>query len=77
MRITKAKQYDKLGELEVKRYKDFDVIEEYEFFYLCGKFINGKLLYKECFSKFDIDGVPKTTTRVRKTYDTKMHRGGC
>lgn len=33
-------------------------IKEYETYYLYGKYDNdGNLLYKECFSKFDIDGV--------------------
>lgn len=77
MSIYKTKDYGKVGELEVRRYKDFDLLKEYEYFYLCGKHQNGKLLYKECFSKFDVDGVPKTTTRVKTIYNTKMYRGGC
>lgn len=44
-------------ELERDRVKDFKFIKEYKHYYLYGKYKDGKLLYKECFSKFDIDGV--------------------
>ncbi len=57
MSIYKAKDYGKIGELEVRKFREFDLLKEYEHFYLCGKHQNGKLLYKECFSKFDVDGI--------------------
>lgn len=42
-------------------------LAEYESFYLYGRYDReGNLLYKECFSKYDIDGVPK--------YNYKRHR---
>ena len=45
---------------ERDRVKEFKFIKEYQYYYLYGKYdINGKLLYRECFNKFDIDGVEK------------------
>lgn len=55
--------YDSCKELEQKRYKDFRVLEEYECFYLCGKLQDGEILYRECFSKFDVDGVQNKNKR--------------
>ena len=38
-----------------EKFRDFEILKEYKYYYLCGKFVDGKLLYKECFSKFDVD----------------------
>jgi len=36
------------------------ILKKYEHFYLCAKVDeNDNILYRECFSIFDIDGVPK------------------
>lgn len=44
-------------------------LKEYKDYYLYGKYDNdGNLLYKECFSKFDIDGIkgnPSPATYIR------------
>lgn len=56
------RMYTTCPEYEKRRFKSgFIVLEEYEDFYLCGR-VNkdNKVIYKECFSKFDIDGVPET-----------------
>ena len=48
--------YEK-GKLE----KGYRRLKEYEHYYLYGKYNeNGEMLYKECFSKFDVDGVRNT-----------------
>ena len=39
--------------------KKFKFLKEYNKFYLYGYMDKGKILYKECFSKQDIDGIPK------------------
>lgn len=55
------RQYDVLSELEKQRaHRDFARLKEYEHYYLYGRVVDGKILYKECFSKFDIDGVVNT-----------------
>lgn len=54
------KQYNVVSNLEKKRaLEGFARLAEYEHFYLYGKVLNGQIIYKECFSKFDIDGAPK------------------
>lgn len=53
----KFKAYEKITRSEKKRAEGFELIKEYEDFYLYGKYKDGELLYRECFSKFDIDGV--------------------
>ena len=55
----KIKAWDRLAKQEKMRAKGFRLLEEYECFYLYGKYENDQLLYKECFSKFDIDGVKR------------------
>lgn len=57
----KFKAYEKITKSEKKRAQGFELIKEYEDYYLYGKYVDGKLLYRECFSKFDIDGVPERT----------------
>lgn len=52
--------YDQAHDDEKERAKGFRLIQEYENYYLMGKYTeDNKLLYRECFSKFDIDGVEK------------------
>ena len=56
MRDMKGYMY--IPKREKEKIKGFKILDEYEEFYLCGKYDDhGKLLYKECFTKFDIDGV--------------------
>lgn len=59
-------RYDTCSELEKKKAEQgYRRLEEYEDFYLYGKYNkDGVLLYKECFSKFDIDGAMKQVARV-------------
>lgn len=57
MRNPQRNNYESASRFERHKYKEFEILEEYEWFYLCGKFEKGELLYKECFSKFDVDGV--------------------
>jgi hypothetical protein len=54
--------YEECAKYEKKKFgKGYIVLKEYEDFYLCGKVDeNNKVMYRECFSKFDIDGVPET-----------------
>ena len=56
---------------EKKRMEGFEIIKEYNDYYLCGKFVNGKLLYRETFSKFDIDGIKNNPKRSHMPYWTK------
>lgn len=61
-------KYSSVSDETRARYKGFEKIKEYEHFYLCGRYNdNGELLYKECFSKFDVDGV-KGAYRPRIPY---------
>ena len=53
------KKWSRIAEDEKARFKDYVKLEEYECFYLCAKIKDDKVLYRECFSKFDIDGVEK------------------
>jgi len=39
-------------------------LEEYDNYYVYGKYRDGKLLYKECFQKVDIDNLPEFHTFV-------------
>ena len=58
----KYKNYKLLAEESRERYKGFVKLKEYKHYYLCGRFNDkGELLYKECFSKFDVDGVRRRT----------------
>ena len=59
---------------EVAKSQEMERIKEYENFYLYGKFKNGKLLYRECFLKQDIDGVQKHQVRKRP-YNSFSRRG--
>lgn len=46
-------------------------LEEYEWFYVYGKYDNnGNLLYRECFSKYDVDGSP-THQRIKRAYNRR------
>lgn len=56
--------YEKCSEYErSKLAQGYKRIKKYAYFYLYGKYdINGNLLYKECFSIFDVEG-PKTQRR--------------
>jgi len=46
-------------------------LEEYECFYVFGKYDSeGKFLYRECFSKFDVDGAPKQP-RPKRAYNRR------
>lgn len=59
-----AWSYDVVANNEKNRAKGFVKLKEYENFYLYGKYDEqGNLLYKECFSKFDIDGVQNRPKR--------------
>lgn len=54
--------YDKCSEHEKSRFfkENYRIIKKYKYFYLCEKLDeNDNVLYRECFSIFDIDGVPK------------------
>lgn len=52
----KLRNYGLISEESRRRYKGFEVLKEYQDYYLCGKFTkDGELLYRECFSKFDVD----------------------
>jgi hypothetical protein len=67
-------KYSSVSDETKARYKGFEKIKEYEHFYLCGRYTDdGKLLYKECFSKFDVDGV-KVMHKSREPY-TQWWRG--
>lgn len=59
--------YDKCSEFEKEKLKKgYRRIREYADYYLYGKYnSNGEFLYRECFSKFDVDGVKA----VQKTRD--------
>ena len=52
--------YEKCSEYEKQKIQEgYKRIAEYPSFYLYGKYDRyGNLLYRECFSKFDVDGVP-------------------
>ena len=71
------KKYNKVAEGEKLRSEnDYVRIQEYEHFYLYAKLDrNHNLLYKETFSKFDIDGIKPTAVEHYHHYDGKMHRG--
>lgn len=49
---------------EIKRAESMVRLEEYDNFYVYGKFRDGKLLYKECFLKIDLDHLPSNHTFV-------------
>ena len=53
---NKVKTYEAIAHEEKNKADGFQLIKEYEHFYLKGKYQNGEMLYKECFSKFDVDG---------------------
>ncbi len=57
--------WKKISKFEKLRAKDFAILKEYTHYYLCGKIKDGKVLYKECFSKFDIDGVAPTEKPIK------------
>ena len=59
---------------ELAKSQDMQKIKEYNNFYLYGKFHNGRLLYKECFRKSDIDGVKKQYVE-RDMYNSASRRG--
>ena len=49
--------------------ENFKLIKEYKKYYLYGYEVHGKILYRECFLKVDIDGVietPKETGNISK-----------
>lgn len=57
---------------ERERAKGFKFIKEYKDYYLYGKYTpEGTLLYKECFSKFDMDGV-KPQEQPRRYYSWRI-----
>ena len=58
--------YEKCSGYEKQKLKaGFKRIKEYKDFYLYGKYdFAGNLLYRECFSKFDVDGVKN----VKRSY---------
>jgi len=62
-------------ESEHEKAKEMKLIKEYEHFYLMGKIIGDKIIFKECFRKSDVDGVEKQKVR-RKEYDGLRARGG-
>lgn len=54
------KDYRTIAEDEKLRSRGFEKIKEYEFYWLCKKLNeDGSTMYRECFSKFDLEGVPK------------------
>lgn len=53
-----TRKYTTLDTLERKKAENMIRLEEYKNYYVYGKYKDGKLLYKECFLKVDIDGVP-------------------
>ena len=64
--------YMECSEFEKKKVLNgYKQLKAYKDYYLYGKYINidGRevLIYKECFSRFDIDGVPKRE-RVRSPF---------
>lgn len=60
-------KYENCAAYEREKLKDGYVrIAEYKDYYLYEKRDrDGKFLYRECFSKFDVDGVPKRP-RIKK-----------
>jgi hypothetical protein len=53
--------------------ENFKLIKEYKKYYLYGYEVDGKILYRECFLKVDIDGViatPKVTGNTSKYLHT-------
>ena len=67
--------YQRCSEYEQQKLQQgYKRIKEYKNFYLYGKYDkDGNLLYRECFSKFDIDGVPKYS-RVRNPFWAFMRK---
>jgi len=69
--MKKRKSYDGVPETERHRMKDFEVIDKNDKFYICvRKDKHGNVLYKECFSRFDIDGV-KNQRKISKIYEKR------
>lgn len=63
----KALNWQAVSSSEKKRAQGFVLIGEYEMFYLYEKRDrNNKPLYRECFSKFDIDGAVKNQIQPNK-----------
>lgn len=63
-----VRSVEAVSKAEKERAKNFQLIKEYKTYYLYGRYTqDGKLLYRECFSKFDIDGV-NPQKRPRKVY---------
>ena len=68
----RKKRYEDVSKDEKLRSKNFKVVKEYENFYLCEKYgAFGEFLYRECFGKFDIDGVPKYSLRGQAIFGRK------
>lgn len=67
-----SSNYQTTSEYEQKKLESgYKRLEEYECFYVFGKYDNdGNLLYRECFSKFDIDGAP-TQPRPKRPYNRR------
>lgn len=71
----RLKSYNVVADFEKRRSKEGYIrLEEYEYFYLYGRVDkDNNILYKETFSKFDIDGVKNEL--AKRQYNGKMHKG--
>lgn len=67
--MHKKKSYLAIPEQEKLRSKGFVVLKEYKDYYLCGKEKDDEILYRECFSKFDVDGVKGNPAVTKIPYD--------
>lgn len=71
------RQYDVVSALEKQRaQRDFARLKEYEHYYLYGRVLDGKIIYKECFSKIDIDGVQKPQRESRPSFTRRSKLKG-
>ena len=52
----------------------FKLIKEYEKYYLYGYEENGKILYRECFLKTEVDGVVKNPKTILRGNTSKYLR---
>ena len=50
--------------------KIYNILKEYQSYYLCERIYKGKSLYRECFSKVDVDGVQ--TVKVVREASSKV-----
>ena len=69
--------YDKCSEHEKSRFykENYVVVEKYKHYYLCEKLDkDGKVLFRECFSIFDIDGVPEVQRKREAFWKRKIGR---